>query len=68
LPVIVSGIVCAFFLAAIVLAWWRHGRDILPLHWLIFAPVYAVMKIPLYGRFFFNRQRAWVRGVRRAMP
>jgi cellulose synthase/poly-beta-1,6-N-acetylglucosamine synthase-like glycosyltransferase len=68
LPVIVSGIVCAFFLAAIVLAWWRHGRDILPLHWLIFAPVYAVMKIPLYGRFFFNRQRAWVRGERRSMP
>lgn len=48
----------------IVLAWWRHGRDILPGQWLAFAPLYAVRKIPLYFRFFWNRQRVWARGER----
>jgi cellulose synthase/poly-beta-1,6-N-acetylglucosamine synthase-like glycosyltransferase len=67
LPLIICGIVCALFLAAILLAWWRHGRDLLPLHWLVFAPIYAIGKIPLYGRFFFNRQCAWIRGERQSL-
>jgi cellulose synthase/poly-beta-1,6-N-acetylglucosamine synthase-like glycosyltransferase len=63
-PVLLSGVTCALFFGAITLAWWRHGRDILPLRWLAFAPVYAIMKIPLYVKFFINRQREWVRGER----
>ena len=63
-PILVSTAICALFLTAIVLAWWRHGRDIIPLRWLVFAPLYALLKVPLYGRFFLNRQRVWARGGR----
>ena len=59
-----SALLCLLFFATICLAWWRHGRDIIPLRWLVFAPLYALLKIPLYGRFLLNRQRAWVRGDR----
>jgi cellulose synthase/poly-beta-1,6-N-acetylglucosamine synthase-like glycosyltransferase len=64
MPIIISGMTCALFFVSIVLAWWRYGREILPLRWLVFAPVYAVIKIPLYVRFFLNRQREWVKGER----
>ena len=63
-PILISSMVCALFLVAIVMAWWRYGRENLPLRWLVFAPVYAIMKIPLYARFLFNRQREWVKGER----
>jgi cellulose synthase/poly-beta-1,6-N-acetylglucosamine synthase-like glycosyltransferase len=62
--IIVACTVCILFSATIVLAWYRHGREFLPLRWLIFAPIYALVKIPLYIRFFFDRQREWVKGRR----
>jgi cellulose synthase/poly-beta-1,6-N-acetylglucosamine synthase-like glycosyltransferase len=52
------------FLAAIGVAWWGHGRDIVPLRTLALAPVYALAKVPLYLRLFGARQTAWVRGKR----
>ena len=55
---------CILLLACILLAWWGHGQEILPFHWLAFAPLYALRKIPLYCRFFLDRQREWVRGAR----
>jgi cellulose synthase/poly-beta-1,6-N-acetylglucosamine synthase-like glycosyltransferase len=63
-PVAISVLLCAIFFAAIGLAWWRYGQEIIPLRWLVFAPVYAFMKIPLYGRFLLDRQRVWARGDR----
>ncbi len=63
-PVAIGAVLCVLFFATICLAWWRHGQEIIPLRWLVFAPVYAFLKIPLYGRFFLDRQRAWVRGGR----
>jgi cellulose synthase/poly-beta-1,6-N-acetylglucosamine synthase-like glycosyltransferase len=63
-PIIVACTVCMLFSATIFLAWYRHGREFLPLRWLIFAPIYALVKIPLYVRFFFDRQREWVKGRR----
>jgi hypothetical protein len=63
-PVAMGALLCALFFASICLAWWRHGQEIIPLRWLIFAPVYAFLKIPLYGRFFLDRQRVWARGDR----
>jgi cellulose synthase/poly-beta-1,6-N-acetylglucosamine synthase-like glycosyltransferase len=63
-PIIVACTVCILFSATIFLAWCRHGREFLPLRWLIFAPIYAFVKIPLYIRFFFDRQREWVKGRR----
>jgi len=61
-PIIVACTVCTLFSATIFLAWYRHGREFLPLRWLFFAPIYALVKIPLYVRFFFDRQREYVRG------
>ncbi|MGH6683328.1 MAG: glycosyltransferase family 2 protein [Pseudolabrys sp.] len=55
----------ALFAAAIGVAWWRHGRDIVPLAALALAPIYALVKVPLYLRLFAGRQTAWVRGKRR---
>ena len=66
-PAIISALECILFLSAIVLAWWRHGQEIIPLRWLVFAPVYAVLKIPMYGRFLLNRQRVWAGGDRQAV-
>lgn len=63
-PVIISTLECGLFLAAILLAWWRHGQEIIPLRWLVFAPLYAARKIPMYGRFLLNRQRIWTVGDR----
>jgi cellulose synthase/poly-beta-1,6-N-acetylglucosamine synthase-like glycosyltransferase len=63
-PTIIACIVCTLFSATIFLAWYRHGKEFLPLRWLIFAPIYALVKIPLYVRFFFDRQREWVKGRR----
>jgi cellulose synthase/poly-beta-1,6-N-acetylglucosamine synthase-like glycosyltransferase len=63
-PAKLSGIICLLFFSAICMAWWRHGQDLIRFRLLMLAPVYAVLKIPLYGRFFFTRQRSWVRGER----
>jgi cellulose synthase/poly-beta-1,6-N-acetylglucosamine synthase-like glycosyltransferase len=63
-PAIIGGVTCALFMVSIILAWWRHGREILPFRWLVFAPLYAIGKIPLYVRFFVNRQKEWISGER----
>lgn len=65
-PLALALTLSAFFTFSILLAWWRHGREILPLGMLIFAPLYAVGKIPLYLGFLLARQRSWVRGEREA--
>lgn len=49
---------------AIFLAWLFFGRHIISFAQLCFAPVYALIKIPLYLKFFFNRQVEWVRSKR----
>jgi cellulose synthase/poly-beta-1,6-N-acetylglucosamine synthase-like glycosyltransferase len=49
---------------AILLAWWHHGRAVLSGKELALAAVYVMAKIPLYCRFLFQRQVAWVRSKR----
>jgi cellulose synthase/poly-beta-1,6-N-acetylglucosamine synthase-like glycosyltransferase len=46
------------------LAWTRYGRHIVGIRELAFAPVYALMKIPLYLAFIVRRQVEWVRSAR----
>jgi cellulose synthase/poly-beta-1,6-N-acetylglucosamine synthase-like glycosyltransferase len=50
--------------AAILMSWWRHGRAVLNSKELALAAWYVVAKIPLYFRFLFDRQVAWVRSKR----
>jgi cellulose synthase/poly-beta-1,6-N-acetylglucosamine synthase-like glycosyltransferase len=51
-------------LLAILLAWIRFGRKLLPLVSLMVAPVYVLGKLPIYLAFLFRRQQAWVRTER----
>lgn len=50
--------------AAILMSWWRHGRAVLSGKELALSAWYVAAKIPLYFRFLFNRQVAWVRSKR----
>ena len=63
-PLALAAADATMFLAAIGIAWWCHGRSIVPLRTLALAPVYALAKVPLYLRLFAGRQTAWVRGKR----
>ncbi|HEY0060510.1 MAG TPA: glycosyltransferase family 2 protein [Telluria sp.] len=49
---------------AVLAAWLRFGRAILSGRELAYAPVYALVKIPLYLKFLVQRQVAWVRSER----
>ncbi len=49
---------------AVLTAWAFFGRHIISLKQLCYAPVYALIKIPLYIKFFVNRQVEWVRSKR----
>jgi glycosyltransferase involved in cell wall biosynthesis len=51
-------------LLAVLAAWARFARGLIPLHRLLAAPFYAIWKLPLYLAFLYNRQRAWVRSER----
>lgn len=49
---------------AVLAAWLRFGRAILSWRELAYAPVYALVKIPLYLKFLVRRQVKWVRSER----
>jgi cellulose synthase/poly-beta-1,6-N-acetylglucosamine synthase-like glycosyltransferase len=50
--------------ATILLAWSQFGREIISFYALMYAPFYAVKKIPLYIGFLLKRQVEWVRSKR----
>ncbi len=49
---------------SVLTAWIGYGRQIISFRQLCYAPIYALMKIPLYLKFIFNRQVEWVRSKR----
>ena len=49
---------------ALLAAWWRYGRDILPFTSLLRVPLYIVWKIPIYLGFFTRNQKHWNRTTR----
>lgn len=49
---------------AVLAAWLFFGRAILSWRELAYAPVYALVKIPLYLKFLVRRQVKWVRSAR----
>jgi len=49
---------------AVLLVWTRFGRSILSFRNLAYAPIYVLMKIPLYLKFLVHRQVEWVRSHR----
>ena len=64
LALLLSALLLAALTVAVLLAWLFFGRQIISFKQLCYAPVYALVKIPLYIKFFFNRQVEWVRSKR----
>lgn len=60
----IASILMLCLASAILLAWMYFGREIISLKQLCYAPIYALVKIPLYIKFFMNRQVEWVRSKR----
>ncbi|MRT27582.1 glycosyltransferase family 2 protein [Herbaspirillum sp. CAH-3] len=63
-PMLVSALLVCSMGAAILLAWSGYGRDVISLGELLSAFAYVARKIPLYFKYLFNRQVAWVRSKR----
>jgi cellulose synthase/poly-beta-1,6-N-acetylglucosamine synthase-like glycosyltransferase len=61
-----AGSVVAMVGAAVLLAWARYGRHIVSAASLAYAPVYALLKLPLYFAFLARRQVTWERAERAA--
>ncbi|MCC7409900.1 MAG: glycosyltransferase [Phycisphaeraceae bacterium] len=57
-----TGVVLA---GAVVGAWARFGREVMPGRVLAMTPLYVAWKVPLYLAFLFKRQKAWVRTERK---
>lgn len=49
---------------AVILAWYKFGRNIVKFSALLMVPFYVLTKIPLYIKFVFKRQSEWVRSKR----
>ncbi len=61
---LIASILLITMAGAVMLAWSSFGRDIISFKQLCYAPIYAFFKIPLYIKFFINRQVEWVRSKR----
>ena len=64
LALLLSTILLLALASAVLLAWGFFGRHIISFKQLCYAPIYALVKIPIYIKFFFNRQVEWVRSKR----
>ena len=60
-----SASVLALFSASIVVAWMRFARPVISARELLFAPVYALLKVPVYLRFVYAKQVDWIRSARK---
>jgi cellulose synthase/poly-beta-1,6-N-acetylglucosamine synthase-like glycosyltransferase len=49
---------------SVLLSWSRYGRRVVSFADLMFGPMYAVSKVPLYLKFLVRRQAEWVRATR----
>ena len=64
LTILLSSLVLICLTFSVLLAWFFFGQHIISFKQLCYAPIYALVKIPLYIKFFFNRQVDWVRSKR----
>lgn len=60
-PALVLGLSGGLLLAALLMAWYRFGRDTCPPTVLLAAPIYLLKKAALYGGLLLDRERHWVR-------
>ena len=65
-PLLIALTLLMVLAATVFIAWVRFGMQMLPLRLLLYAPFYALGKIPLYAGFLIKRQVEWVRSKRDA--
>lgn len=65
-PLVLASVLLVALTLAILLSWQRFGQQLLSLKDLFSALAYACWKLPLYMKFFVNRQLEWVRARRDA--
>jgi hypothetical protein len=46
-------------IVSIAIAWLGWGKNILSLRSLLYIPMYILLKIPYYFKFFYNKQKTW---------
>ena len=63
-PALIATTAVTLLGTTILLAWARCGREIISFTSLLYAPLYALKKIPLYLGFLLKRQVEWVRSKR----
>jgi len=63
-PALLASVALVALAGAVVLAWSRFGRGLIAFSVLLYAPFYALRKIPLYLGFLIRRQVDWVRSKR----
>ncbi len=63
-PLALASLALLLLATAVFAAWGRFGRGIISLGSLAFAAFYAVVKLPIYGKFLVARQLDWVRSKR----
>jgi cellulose synthase/poly-beta-1,6-N-acetylglucosamine synthase-like glycosyltransferase len=68
LPLAVATAAALLLGAAIVLSWWRFGRQVISFSDLMVAAVYGLCKVPLYLKFLVRPQSKWVRSRRGDEP
>ncbi len=66
MPLTLSGAGGILLAGAVLGAWARFARRLLPLRTLLTTPLYAIWKLPVYGSFLFRRQKTWVRASRQS--
>jgi cellulose synthase/poly-beta-1,6-N-acetylglucosamine synthase-like glycosyltransferase len=66
-PLLVVAIAWFAFVAATLLGWAVHCRQVVPLSTFLSVPRYIVGKLPLYAEFLTRREKAWVRTERTSM-
>lgn len=59
-----AAVTCLLFTMAVLLAWWRVGRDVLSLYELVLAPGYVLSKLGFYCRILAGQKIGWVRSKR----
>src|SRR3546814_13271541 len=66
MPLFLTSAAFGFAAAALLAAWWRHGRGILPLAAPLRIPIYILWTIPIYVGFLTRNPKAWNRTKREA--
>ncbi|WP_093561180.1 glycosyltransferase family 2 protein [Pseudoduganella namucuonensis] len=64
LPAAGAAMLSAMYFTAIALAWWKFGRRIVSFLDLCHTLGYIVWKIPLYAKYFYQKQVRWIRTER----